>query len=66
MLGLANVCELAEINKDVSMDILGGGGWETSQGRTHSISLQSRKNIICGDPWASSWLPPERKCAHFI
>lgn len=24
MLALANVCELAEINKDVSMDILGG------------------------------------------
>lgn len=24
MLALANLCELAEINKDVSMDILGG------------------------------------------
>lgn len=40
MLALANVCELAEINKDVSMDLLGGGGGK--QARQEPIKIQCR------------------------
>lgn len=39
MLGLANVCELADINKDVSMDILGGDG---KQAREEPIKFHCR------------------------
>lgn len=65
MLGLANVCELAEINKNVWMDILGGRMGNKPGKNTLNFIAEQKKNIY-SDPWVWALLSLECNYAHLI
>lgn len=67
MLGLANVCELAEIHKNVWMDILGGRMGNKPGKNPLNFIAEPEKNIyIYSDPWVWALLSLKCNCAHFI
>lgn len=65
MLGLANVCELAGINKNVWMDIL-GGRMGNMLGKNPFNFITEQEKIFYGDPWASGLQSVKLNCSHFI